>query len=253
MVPKQPPRIPNESNVTEWLKLERLAENDLPIPRYESDHSAGVDFSACLTRPCRLVPEGGTFKESRPFVCCDPTQEGAHLGGMTNLSPDNNHIIMSNKRLRIDPDGDWNYIKASIVRLIIWPGETIMIPLGFKCEFGESYVLMLHVRSSIGMRGLELANQTGIIDPDYRGELFAVVYNRNKQTPIVIEHGDRIVQGVMLGFNQAIITEAEVDQTERGEGGFGSTGVSAHHEDFDVEGLPTRAIEGLPSESRPES
>jgi dUTP pyrophosphatase len=99
-----------------------------------------------------------------------------------------------------------------------------MVPLGLKTEFGQSYVLMLHVRSSTGMRGLELANQTGIIDPDYRGELWAVVYNRNRETPIIVEHGDRLVQGVMLAFNQAIIEEANVCETDRGEGGFGSTG-----------------------------
>lgn len=225
MVQEEHPHIPNESNVTEWLKLQRLPENDLPIPQYESDHSAGVDFSACLTRPCRLVPEGATFKETQPFVCCDPTQEGSHYGGMVGTNPS------ANKRLRIDPDAEWNYIKAPVIKLVIWPGETIMVPLGFKCEFGQSYVLMLHVRSSIGMRGLTLANQTGIIDPDYRGELWAVIHNRNRNTPITVEHGDRLVQGVMLGFNQAVITEADVDTTSRGEGGFGSTGVSAHAEE----------------------
>ena len=100
-----------------------------------------------------------------------------------------------------------------------------MVSLGYKCEFGKAYVLMLHIRSSIGMMGLELANSTGIIDPDYRGELWAVIYNRNEKTPIQINHGDRLVQGVMLGFNQAIIEQGDVCDTSRGEGGFGSTGV----------------------------
>jgi dUTP pyrophosphatase len=221
--------------MTEWLKLERLLENDLPLPRYESEYSAGVDFSACLTRPCRFVPEGATFRESQPFVCCDPTQPGAHFVNQTTVTAPSH---LTNKRLRVDPNTKFTYIKANTIRLVISPGETIMIPLGFKCEFGRAYVLMLHMRSSIGMRGLELANQTGIIDPDYRGELFAVVYNRNRTMPITIDHGDRIVQGVMLGFNQAIIDESTVGETNRGEGGFGSTGVSAHHDI--TEGLPTR-------------
>lgn len=238
-------------SVTEWLNLERLPENDLPLPRYESGHSAGVDFSACLTRPCRFVPEGASFKQSQGFVCCCPTQTVSYTGpqhrpithrpawrdnrDVSVIEHDKElHIkTMSNARLRVNPDDEsWKeYKKANSIRLIIWPGETIMIPLGFKTEFGLSHVLMLHVRSSTGMRGLELGNNTGIIDPDYRGELWAVVYNRNKKTPIIVEHGDRLVQGVMLLFNQAIIAEANVDITDRGDGGFGSTGISVHSED----------------------
>ena len=235
MVHKQHANLKSNS-MTEWLKLERLIENDLPIPRYESRNSAGVDFSACLTRPCRQVPEGASFKETQSFVCCDPTQKASYwtlLAGLTESvgkTTELNRLVTSNKRLRVDPtDESWkNYKKANAIRLVIFPGETIMIPLGFKCEFGRTHVLMLHVRSSIGMRGLELANQTGIIDPDYRGELWAVVYNRNREVPIIVEHGDRLVQGVMLSFNQAVIDEADVCETNRGTGGFGSTGIGVH-------------------------
>lgn len=232
MVQEKPSDLLSErsNTVTEWLKLERLPGNDLPLPKYESDNSAGVDFSACLTRPCRRVPEGATFKQTQAFVCCDPTQEAALPYPMNGSITDAelSRLVFSNKRLSVDPNAEnWaDYRKANTIRLAIAPGETIMIPTGFRCEFGLSYVLMLHVRSSTGMRGLELANQTGIIDPDYRGELWAVVYNRNRETPIIVEHGDRLVQGVMLAFNQAIIDECHVCETTRGDGGFGSTGIS---------------------------
>jgi len=103
------------------------------------------------------------------------------------------------------------------------PHQTRMIPLGFKCEFGERYVLTMHVRSSIGLKGFILANGTGIIDPDYRGELFACMFNKtnHKRT---IKHGQRIVQGVLLKFERPVITEREVGDTKRGEKGFGSSG-----------------------------
>lgn len=218
--------------MTEWLKLERLPENNLQLPKYETAHSAGLDFSACLTRPCRQVPEGATFKETQAFVCCDPLQACSYYNFyVSGTTPEVNRLIASNKRLRVDPnDESWkSYTKASPIRLCIYPGETVMVSLGFKCEFGVRHVLMLHARSSTGMRGLELANSTGIIDPDYRGELWAVIYNRNKETPIIIEHGDRLVQGVMLATNQPLISESNVCVTNRGEGGFGSTGTGIRH------------------------
>ena len=185
-------------NMTEWLRLERLPDNDLPLPKYETVNSAGVDFPACLTRVQRLVAEGGKFDTSLPFV---------------QLKNGVRHFTESTRNIDISK------------QLVVNPKETIMVSLGYKCEFGKAYVLMLHIRSSIGMMGLELANSTGIIDPDYRGELWAVIYNRNQKTPIRINHGDRLIQGVMLGFNQAIIEQGSVCKTSRGEGGFGSTGI----------------------------
>lgn len=197
--------------MTEWLLLERLPNNDLPLPKYETINSAGVDFPACLTRPQRLVPEAASYKNTIPFL-----------------------QLFNGNRKEFN-DGEVNNEEALLQRIselslskevTIHPKETIMVSLGYKCEFGQAYVLLLHIRSSIGMMGLELANSTGIIDPDYRGELWAVLHNRNATKPIKIKHGDRLVQGVMLGFNQAIIEEGTVRSTARGIGGFGSTGVT---------------------------
>lgn len=199
-----------KAQMTEWLMLERLENNDLPLPKYETINSAGVDFPACLTRPQRLVPEAATYKLTIPFV------------QLANGS----RRIFSDAQLS-ENDTALTLAGLSISREVtIHPKETIMVSLGYKCEFGKAYVLMLHIRSSIGMMGLELANSTGIIDPDYRGELWAVLHNRNSNKPIKIKHGDRLVQGVMLGFNQAIIEEGAVQDTARGIGGFGSTGVT---------------------------
>lgn len=194
------------SQMTEWLILERLKGNDLPLPKYETVNSAGVDFPACLTRLQRLVPEGAIFKETVPFIKLK------------------NGSIIYNHDLTNENIDQYDLAKEVTIR----PRETVMVSLGYKCEFGQAYVLMLHIRSSIGMMGLELANSTGIIDPDYRGELWAVLHNRNNNQSITIKHGDRLIQGVMLGFNQAIIEEGIVCNTARGKGGFGSTGIRSN-------------------------
>lgn len=212
-----------DNKMTEWMKLERLDDNDLPLPRYETEFSAGVDFAACLTRLCKHIPPGKTHKEAEPFICGDPIFNTKPRNKWFQRVDTSELDSISARRCKYN-DGDNVIFLVAQPTLIIEPYETIMIPLGFKTEFGKSYTLNIHVRSSLGLSGLILANGTGIVDPDYRGELFAVIHNRNHEKSIVIEHGQRIVQGVLLQFCQAIITEEKVDMTERGDGGFGSTG-----------------------------
>jgi len=162
--------------MSEWLMLERLEGNDLPLPKYATDHSVGVDFAACLNRTSYRIEQDGT---KTPISGTKTIEFASH--------------------------------------------ETIMIPLGFKCEFGEEYVLTLHVRSSVGLRGFLLANGTGIVDPDYRGDLFACMFNRTTHN-LTVEHGQRIVQGILIQFNRPVILEGPVGMTERGVKGFGSSG-----------------------------
>jgi dUTP pyrophosphatase len=108
----------------------------------------------------------------------------------------------------------------------VLPHQTVLIPLGFKCQFNEECVLQLFIRSSVAVAGLMLANSTAIIDSDYRGEIFACLYNRLSET-ITIEHGQRIVQGMLIRLEQPIINEVAIlSDTSRGDGGFGSTGKS---------------------------
>ncbi len=192
--------------VAQFLNLERLPDNNLPMPRYGTPHSAGIDFAACLTRQCMLV-EPGTGNKTKFWLDSDR----AASNQMVTTQPKN-----------VDP---------SKLVLVIQPGETILVPLGFKCSFDTSCVLTMYVRSSVGLRGIVLGNGTGIIDPDYRGELFAALINRveNSMRPrmltgIEIKHGERIVQGVLTHFSHGIVRESKVDETVRGEGGMGSTG-----------------------------
>jgi dUTP pyrophosphatase len=108
--------------------------------------------------------------------------------------------------------------------LRIEPGDTITVSLGFHVDFPQGYVLLLAVRSSMSKKGISLANNVGIIDSDYRGELLAALRNDTKER-IKIEHGERIVQGLLVPVVQAKIVETDnLSETARGEGGFGSTG-----------------------------
>lgn len=173
-----------------WLNLEPLPENgNLQLPKYANKFAAGVDFSACLTRLCKLVKE-----------------DGKKIGFYTDASGGR--------------DGSTGNESSE---LHLSPNEIVMVSLGFKCEFNDGHVMQIHVRSSMGLRNLVLANGTGIIDSDYRGEMYACVFNRGKEK-LVISHGQKIVQGVILPCYQAAIQESSVTDTERGDGGFGSTG-----------------------------
>lgn len=194
-----------EQSMSRCLKLERLQRNDLPLPKFESTSAAGFDFSACLTRQCKLVIPGGSKREFH--LLKDGRRYYVDTNMPSALEMKENH-----------PETTDGYT------LHVSPYETIMVPLGFKAEFEGQYVLQIHLRSSVGLLGFLLANGTGIIDSDYRGELFACMFNRTN-TQLQIKHGQRIVQGILLQFGAPPIIEGTVSSTERSSGGFGSTGV----------------------------
>lgn len=108
--------------------------------------------------------------------------------------------------------------------IIIYSGEIVKIPLGVKCAFDNQYVLMAKNRSGLSLKGLTKLSQ--VIDSDYRGQLFVSFYNCGPDR-IELNFGDRIIQLVLLPYIHAEICEGipkEYKDTERGEGGFGSTG-----------------------------
>ncbi len=189
--------------MSEWLKLERLPHNDLPLPEFATKQSAGIDLAACLTRPCMLVTTLAELAEA-------------------GKSTKSNFLCDCNGRRIINiqsaPD--------SGAKLVIGPDETILIPIGFKSEFGDRYVLGLYARSSIAIAGLMLANSVAVVDSDYRGEIFVPFWNRTTHS-ITVSHGQRIAQGVLTQFSRPIIKECQVGDTKRGEGGFGSTGTKS--------------------------
>ncbi len=105
------------------------------------------------------------------------------------------------------------------------PGERTLIPTGLSVEIPRGYEIQVRPRSGLAIKkGLSLVNTPGTIDADYRGEIKVIVINLG-QEPIVIEDQERIAQLVVAPVVLAEIEEVDgLDETERGEGGFGSTG-----------------------------
>lgn len=108
----------------------------------------------------------------------------------------------------------------------IAPGETVMLHTGLAFAIPKGYVGLVCARSSLGAkRGLAPANKVGVIDADYRGEVRVALHNHGS-VPQVVEDGDRVAQLLIVPYLTAEFTQAEeLDGTERGSGGFGSTGM----------------------------
>lgn len=110
-------------------------------------------------------------------------------------------------------------------KVAIWPGDSVPIPTGIALEIPEGYVGLIYARSGLACKsGLAPANKVGVIDADYRGEVMVVLHNHGHQTKW-IEHGDRIAQLVIAPVVQGNFHVVDVlGDTQRGSGGFGSTG-----------------------------
>lgn len=105
------------------------------------------------------------------------------------------------------------------------PGDSVILGSGIACEFPSGYWGMVVPRSSIGIkRGLSLSNDIGVIDEDYIGEIKLSFYNHGK-CAATIEPNERVAQMILLPYYQYSIIEVdELNMTERGENGIGSSG-----------------------------
>ena len=111
------------------------------------------------------------------------------------------------------------------VNISFQPGETKFIPTGLAMEIPVGYAGLIYARSGLACKkGLAPANKVGVIDADYRGEIMVALHNHSKE-PVTIEPKERIAQLVVTPYLTAVFEEAdELNDTVRGEGGFGSTG-----------------------------
>lgn len=107
----------------------------------------------------------------------------------------------------------------------IQPHETKFVRTGISVEIPEGYCGLIFARSSLGAkRGLAPANKVGVIDADYRGEIMVTLHNHSEKAATV-DPGERIAQLAIVPFLKAEFEEAaELSDTVRGAGGFGSTG-----------------------------
>jgi dUTP pyrophosphatase len=112
----------------------------------------------------------------------------------------------------------------------IWPSvdeASVIIPTGVSIAIPVGYVGFLHIRSSVGSKlGLSLANQVGVIDSDYRGEIMLAVKYNLRGNPIKIQPKQRLAQLVIVPVHQLELdlVDGFTSKTVRGAGGFGSTG-----------------------------
>ena len=107
----------------------------------------------------------------------------------------------------------------------IQPGEIFWVPTGIALEVPKGCAGLVYARSSMGAkRGLAPANKVGVVDSDYRGEIKVVLLNHSK-TEQILQPGERVAQFVITPVLTPQYTEVEdLTDTDRGQGGFGSTG-----------------------------
>lgn len=110
--------------------------------------------------------------------------------------------------------------------MVIKPMEIKLVPTGIYTEIPKGYEIQVRARSGLALKhGISLVNGIGTIDSDYRGEIGIIIINLGKED-FTINNGDRIAQLVVNKYEKAEIEEVEViSDTERSEGGFGSSGI----------------------------
>ena len=114
---------------------------------------------------------------------------------------------------------------CSSEKISFGPGETKLIKTGIAMEIPDGYAGLIYARSGLASkRGLAPANKVGVVDSDYRGEIMVALHNHTNETK-EIEAYERIAQLVITPYVKACFNEVEdLNETTRGEGGFGSTG-----------------------------
>jgi len=131
-----------------------------------------------------------------------------------------NNEAIAPKRATI---GSAGYDMFSCCDITISPSETKLISLGIQVEFSSDFYLRLAPRSSMDKKGINLL--AGVVDSDYRGELKVMLVN-NTSEHYHIKKGDRICQGILTRIHTPDIEIVEyLSYSDRGQGGFGSTGI----------------------------
>lgn len=112
------------------------------------------------------------------------------------------------------------------IDLTIDPGERVLAPTGLSIALPDGYAAFVHPRSGLAIKhGVSMVNTPGTLDAGYRGELQIILINHDLREPISFKKGDRIAQLVIQKVERAEFIEVEtLPGTDRGSGGFGSTG-----------------------------
>lgn len=136
-------------------------------------------------------------------------------------------IVAHNFKMSYSADEPMNKVSIDLSShgLTLTPGSRVLIGCGFALAIPEGYELQVRSRSGLALKkGIVVLNSPGTIDSDYRGEIGAIICNTSKFS-VEIPLGERIAQCVLQKVHIAEFEEVEnLDETERGAGGFGSTG-----------------------------
>ena len=122
--------------------------------------------------------------------------------------------------------GDAGMDVYSTIDCSLAPGARAVIPTGIAIALPEGYVCLVHPRSGLAAKnGISIVNTPGTIDSGYRGEIKVILINTDQHETFEIKRGDRIAQLVFQKFESARFYEVEnLPESQRGAGGFGSTG-----------------------------
>lgn len=136
---------------------------------------------------------------------------------------------------RIDPEvpvpsyaraGDAGADLVTTTDAVIQPGERVVVGTGVAIALPEGYAAFVHPRSGLAARvGLSVVNTPGTIDSGYRGEIKVCLINHDPREPIELRRGDRIAQLIVQRVEHAeFVVVTDLEESERGDGGYGSTG-----------------------------
>ena len=122
------------------------------------------------------------------------------------------------------PD-DAGYDLCSRIDAVLEPLSGMTIPVGFAMELPSGYEAQIRPRSGLAAKyHITVTHSPGTVDANYRGEIKAILYNLGRE-PFIIQRGDRVAQMVICELPEINLVEAtELSETDRGSGGFGSSG-----------------------------
>lgn len=146
------------------------------------------------------------------------------------MTPVNVHIKLLDPELPAPAyakPGDAGADLCSRIDFELEPGERALVPTGVAIALPEGYVGLVHPRSGLATKnGITIVNAPGTVDSGYRGELMVTLLNTDKTKSFHVQRGDRIAQLVIQKYEHATFTVVdELEQTERGSSGFGSSGI----------------------------
>lgn len=146
------------------------------------------------------------------------------------MTPVNVHIKLLDPELPAPAyakPGDAGADLRSRIDFELEPGERALVPTGVAIALPEGYVGLVHPRSGLAAKnGITIVNAPGTVDSGYRGELMVTLLNTDKTKSFHVQRGDRIAQLIIQKYEHATFTVVdELDQTERGSSGFGSSGI----------------------------